>query len=157
MIKGLEDSVNNGPIAGFPVVDLRATLIDGSYHDVDSSALAFEIAARACFREGVKKAGPKLLEPVMKVQVTTPEDHMGDVIGDINSRRGQVGELGEAGLNKTVNAMVPLSEMFQYVSKLRGMTKGRAAYTMELDSYQVVPPHVEAKVVGQYGAKAAAE
>eukprot|EP00887_Chlorella_sp_A99_P003014 scaffold9.g3014.t1 len=145
VLKGLEEMMSSGSLAGFPVVDVRATLYDGSYHDVDSSVLAFQIAARAAFREGMKKAGVQLLEPIMKVEVVTPEEHMGDVIGDLNSRRGMV-----------VKATVPLSEMFNYVSTLRGMTKGRAQYTMQLEKYEVVPQHIQSKIVEEQGAKAAA-
>lgn len=125
--KGLAEMMSSGVLAGFPVVDVKAALTDGSYHDVDSSALAFEIAAKAAFREGIPKCSPRLLEPMMKVDVVMPLDNMGDVIGDLNSRRGSVGTLGDKpGGLKTVQAMVPLAEMFNYVSKLRGMTKGRA-------------------------------
>ena len=126
--KGLSEMMSSGVLAGFPVVDMRCTLYDGSYHDVDSSALAFQIAARQAFREGVKKGSPRLLEPVMKVEVVTPEDNLGDVIGDLNSRRGIVNQMTDkVGGLKVVQASVPLSEMFQYVSKLRGMTKGRVS------------------------------
>ena len=148
--KGLESIMNNGIVAGFPLIGVKATLLDGAYHEVDSSVLAFEIAARQAFRQGLKKANARLMEPIMKVEVTTPEDHMGDVIGDINSRRGQVGELGDRGNMKTVKAFVPLANMFQYVSTLRGMTKGRAQYTMELDHYELVPPNVEKDLIGQF-------
>ena len=145
--KGLEEMMNNGVIAGFPVVDVKATLFDGNYHDVDSSVMAFEIAARNCFREGMQKCGPKLLEPVMQVDVITPEESMGDVIGDLNSRRGQVGELGDKpGGLKTVKAFVPLAEMFNYVSKLRGMTKGRANYSMKLARYEPVPMNIQKEI-----------
>merc|ERR1712118_389695 len=138
--KGLQDMMGSGIIAGFPVVDVKATLFDGSFHDVDSSVLAFQIAARGAYREGMAKAGPQLLEPIMKVEVTTPEDNMGDVIGDINSRRGIVGQLDDKpGGIKQVNAEVPLSEMFNYVSRLRSMTKGRGNYSMKLEKYDVVP------------------
>jgi elongation factor G len=138
--KGLEEMMGSGIIAGFPVVDMRATLFDGSYHDVDSSVMAFEIAAKGAFREGIAKCAPKLLEPVMQVDVITPEESMGDVIGDLNSRRGAVSELGDKpGGMKTVKAFVPLAEMFNYVSKLRGMTKGRANYSMKLARYEQVP------------------
>ena len=153
--KGLSEMMGSGVLAGFPVVDLKATLFDGSYHDVDSSAMAFEIAAKQAFREGLPKCGPKLLEPIMKVDVITPEDHMGDVIGDLNSRRGQVGNLGDRpGGMKTVQAYVPLAEMFQYVSRLRGMTKGRANYSMTLERYEAVPPNIQTQLVS---AKAAAK
>lgn len=146
--KGLAEMMNSGVLAGFPVVDVKAALYDGSYHDVDSSALAFEIAAKAAFREGIPKCAPRLLEPMMKVDVITPEDHMGDVIGDLNSRRGSVGTLGDKpGGMKTVAARVPLAEMFNYVSRLRGMTKGRASYTMSLERYEACPTHVEKEVI----------
>lgn len=148
--KGLEEMMSSGSLAGFPVVDVKTTLYDGSYHDVDSSVLAFQIAARAAFREGMKKAGVQLLEPIMKVEVVTPEDHMGDVIGDLNSRRGLVQEFTDKpGGMKLVKASVPLSEMFNYVSTLRGMTKGRAQYTMQLENYTVVPSHIQEKIVAE--------
>ncbi|MFZ9447842.1 MAG: elongation factor G [Alphaproteobacteria bacterium] len=140
--KGLEGSRNNGVLAGFPCIDFKVALIDGAYHDVDSSALAFEIAARAAFKEGIAKAGPKLLEPVMKVEVVTPEDFMGDVIGDLNSRRGQVQNMDMRGNARVVTAMVPLANMFGYVNTLRGMSQGRAAYSMHFDHYEQVPQNV---------------
>ncbi|CAI9093791.1 OLC1v1029369C2 [Oldenlandia corymbosa var. corymbosa] len=144
VMKGLEECMSNGVLAGFPVVDVRAVLVDGSYHDVDSSVLAFQLAARGAFREGMRKAAPRMLEPVMKVEVVTPEDHLGDVIGDLNSRRGQIIDFGDKpGGLKVVNALVPLAEMFQYVSTLRGMTKGRASYTMQLAKFDVVPQHIQ--------------
>jgi elongation factor G len=148
--KGLESVMGNGVLAGFPVIGCKATLMDGAYHDVDSSVMAFEIAGRAVARKGLKEAGAKLMEPMMKVEVTTPEDYMGDVIGDINSRRGMVGELGERGNMKVVRARVPLANMFQYVSSLRSATKGRASYAMELESYEVVPPNVEKEIMSKY-------
>jgi len=141
---GLEMMMGSGIIAGFPVVDVRCTLFDGSYHDVDSSVMAFELAAKGAFREGISKCAPKLLEPVMQVDVITPEESMGDVIGDLNSRRGAVNELGDKpGGLKTVKAFVPLAEMFNYVSKLRGMTKGRANYSMKLARYEPVPQTIQ--------------
>ncbi|GBG73753.1 hypothetical protein CBR_g17093 [Chara braunii] len=144
VMKGLQECMSNGVLAGYPVVDLRATLVDGSYHEVDSSVLAFQLAARGAFREGVSKAGPRLLEPIMKVEVLTPEEHLGDVIGDLNSRRGQIEYFGEKpGGLKVVSAYVPLSEMFQYVSNLRGLTKGRANYTMQLEKFEVVPTLIQ--------------
>merc|ERR1719199_2421284 len=156
--KGLASMMNNGVLAGFPVSDLKATLIDGGYHDVDSSVLAFEIAARAAFKEGMTKGSPKLMEPMMKVDVITPEDHMGDVIGDLNSRRGMVGQLGDKpGGMKTIEATVPLSEMFNYVSALRGMSKGRANYTMTLEKYDQMPMNIQTKICGERAAKAASE
>ena len=148
--KGLESVMGNGVLAGFPVIGCKATLLDGAYHDVDSSVMAFEIAGRQCARRGLKEAGAKLMEPMMKVEVVTPEDYMGDVIGDINSRRGMVAELGERGNMKVVNAKVPLANMFQYVSSLRSLTKGRASYSMELESYEVVPPNVEKEIMSKY-------
>ena len=153
VVKGLESVMNNGIVAGFPIIGIKATLVDGAFHDVDSSVLAFEIAARAAFKQGLRKANARLMEPIMKVDVTTPEEHMGNVIGDINSRRGQVAELGERGNMKTVKAMVPLANMFQYVSTLRGMSQGRAQYAMELDHYELVPPNVEKDLMGQFQRK----
>jgi len=148
--KGLESIMSNGILAGFPVIGCKATLIDGAYHDVDSSVMAFEIAGRGAARKGLREAGAQLMEPMMKVEVITPEEHMGDVIGDINSRRGMVGELGERGNMKVVRAQVPLANMFQYVSALRSATKGRASYSMNLDSYELVPPNVEKELLSKY-------
>merc|ERR1719471_1275452 len=141
--KGIESVLGSGVVAGFPVLGMKAVLLDGAYHDVDSSVMAFEIAGRACAREGLRKAKARLMEPMMKVDVSTPEEYMGDVLGDINSRRGLVGDLGERGNVKTVSAQVPLANMFQYVSSLRSMSKGRANYSMKLSSYELVPPNVE--------------
>lgn len=155
--KGLEGELSNGIIAGFPMLNFRATLTDGSYHDVDSSVLAFEIAARAAFRQGVRKCKPKLMEPIMKVEVTTPEESLGDVIGDLNSRRGQIQGLGERGKSKTVTALVPLSELFSYVSNLRSMTKGRASYNMQLNGYDFVPQTIQEEIAAKYGKAVAAE
>ncbi|KAI8468230.1 MAG: chloroplast elongation factor G [Monoraphidium minutum] len=148
--KGLEECMTSGSLAGFPVVDIAATLVDGSYHEVDSSALAFQIAARGAFRDAMGKCGARLLEPVMKVEVVTPEDHMGDVIGDLNSRRGMVNKFEDKpGGMKLVQAFVPLAEMFQYVSVLRGMTKGRAQYSMQLERYEVVPGQIQTELVAK--------
>jgi len=144
--KGLRSSMDNGVIAGFPMIDFKATLIDGAYHDVDSSVLAFEIAARAAFREGIAKAGPKLLEPMMRVEVVTPEDYMGDVIGDLNSRRGQVNGMDQRGNARVITAMVPLANMFGYVNTLRSMSQGRAQYTMHFDHYSEVPQNVSEEI-----------
>uniref|UniRef100_A0A061R211 Elongation factor G, mitochondrial n=1 Tax=Tetraselmis sp. GSL018 TaxID=582737 RepID=A0A061R211_9CHLO len=150
VVKGLEEMMGSGSLAGYPVVDLSATLYDGSYHDVDSSVLAFQIAARGAFRDAMKKGGVKLQEPIMKVEVITPEEHMGDVIGDVNSRRGTVAEFADrVGGAKVVKAYVPLSEMFQYVSNLRGMTKGRAQYSMVLDRYEPVPGNIQQQIVSE--------
>ena len=148
--KGLESIMGAGILAGFPVIGVKATLTDGAYHDVDSSVMAFEIAGRQAARKGLQAAGAKLMEPMMKVDVTTPEEHMGDVIGDVNSRRGMVIELAERGNMKVVRAKVPLANMFQYVSSLRSMSKGRASYSMELESYEVVPPNVEKEIMSKY-------
>ena len=144
--KGLKSAMNTGVIAGYPMVDFKATLIDGAYHDVDSSVLAFEIATRAAYREGIAKASPVLLEPVMKVEVVTPEDYMGDVIGDLNSRRGQVQGMDSRGNARVINAMVPLANMFGYVNTLRSMSQGRAQFSMEFHHYEPVPTHVAAEI-----------
>jgi len=144
--KGIESVKDSGPLAGFPMIDFKATLIDGDYHDVDSSALAFEIAARAAFREGAQQAGVKLLEPIMKVEVVTPEDFLGGVIGDINSRRGQILGTDQRGNAQIVNAMVPLANMFGYVNTLRSMSQGRASYSMQFDHYEQVPQAVSDEV-----------
>ena len=141
--KGIESVLGTGVVAGYPILGLKATLIDGAYHDVDSSVMAFEIAGRAATREGLRKAQARLMEPMMQVDVSTPEEYMGDILGDINSRRGLVGDLGERGNVKTISAQVPLANMFQYVSTLRSMSKGRANYSMKLASYELVPPNVE--------------
>jgi elongation factor G len=144
--KGLRGATENGIIAGFPMIDLKAELVDGDYHEVDSSALAFEIAARAAFKEGIVKAAPRLLEPVMRVEVVTPDDYMGDVIGDLNSRRGQVTGMDSRGNARVINAMVPLANMFGYVNTLRSMSQGRAQYTMHFDHYEQVPQAVADEV-----------
>jgi len=140
--KGLLSAMESGPIAGFPVIDFKATLVDGAYHDVDSSTLAFEIAARAAFREGIIKGAPRLLEPIMKVEVVTPEEYMGDIIGDLNSRRGQVTGMDQQANARVITAMVPLASMFGYVNTLRSMSQGRAQYTMQFDHYEQVPQNV---------------
>ena len=144
--KGLKAQQQTGVMAGFPCIDFKATLTDGAYHDVDSSVLAFEIAARAAFREGIAKANPVLLEPMMKVEVVTPEEYMGDVIGDLNSRRGQVQEMSTRGNANVVDAMVPLANMFGYVNNLRSLTQGRANYSMQFDHYEQVPSNVADEV-----------
>jgi elongation factor G len=148
--KGLASAKENGLLAGFPVIDFKATLIDGAYHDVDSSVLAFEIAARAAFRELRDKAHPKLLEPIMKVEVVTPDEYMGDVIGDLNSRRGQIQGTETRGNAQVVTAFVPLANMFGYVSTLRGMSQGRAQFTMQYDHYEAVPQVVADEVIKKY-------
>jgi elongation factor G len=142
--KGLDQAQKNGLIAGYPVIDFRATLLDGNYHDVDSSALAFEIAGRSAFRKLAQQAGAKVLEPIMKVEVVTPEDYMGDVIGDLNSRRGQVLGMESRGNSQVINAYVPLANMFGYVNSLRSLSQGRAQYTMVFEKYEMVPDSVAA-------------
>ena len=144
--KGLIAQQQTGVMAGFPCIDFKATLYDGAYHDVDSSVLAFEIASKAAFREGIAKANPVLLEPMMKVEVVTPEEYMGDVIGDLNSRRGQVQQMNTRGNVNVVDAMVPLANMFGYVNNLRSLSQGRANYTMQFDHYEEVPSNVAEEV-----------
>jgi elongation factor G len=139
-----------GCVAGFPVLGLRARLVDGSYHDVDSSVLAFEIAGRSATREGLRKCKSRLKEPIMKVEVQAPEEFLGDAIGDLNSRRGTILELGERGNLRTVLALVPLANMFQYVSTLRSMSKGRAQYSMHLHGYDFVPQHLEKDLAAKF-------
>jgi elongation factor G len=148
--KGLESVMNSGPLAGFPVVDVKVELVDGAYHDVDSSALAFEIAARAAFREAMQKGGAVLLEPIMKVEVVTPEDYTGSVIGDLTGRRGQVQGQDMRGNAIVINAMVPLANMFGYVNTLRSMSQGRATFTMQFDHYEQVPSAIAAEVQAKY-------
>ena len=144
--KGIKSSTETGFLAGFPVIDLKCTLVDGAFHDVDSSVMAFEIAARAAFREAMPKGKAVLLEPMMKVEVVTPEEYMGDIIGDLNSRRGQVSGMEQRGVNHVVNSMVPLANMFGYVNNLRSMSQGRASYTMTFDHYEEVPHNVAEEV-----------
>ena len=154
--KGVEDTLAGGVIAGYPVVDVKATLYDGSYHDVDSSELAFTLAGALATREGIKKANPVLLEPVMKLEITTPEDFMGDVIGDINSRRGRIDEMEDLqGGAKLIKAFCPLANLFGYTGDLRGMTQGRAASTMELFGYEEVPPNVAQEIIAKRASKEA--
>jgi elongation factor G len=140
--KGVQEQMQNGVIAGYPVVDVKVTLFDGSYHDVDSSEIAFKIAGSMGFKEGAKKAKPVLLEPIMKVEVVTPEDYMGDVNGDLNRRRGLLQGLDDSPSGKIVRAQVPLAEMFGYATVLRSMSQGRATYTMEFSHYAEVPANV---------------
>jgi elongation factor G len=144
--KGVESVADSGILAGFPLIDYKVTILDGLHHDVDSSVLAFEIASRYCFREACSKASLKLLEPVMRVEVITPEDYMGDVIGDLNSRRGQVSETNKRGNATVISAMVPLANMFGYINNLRSMSQGRAQYSMFFDHYEKVPQNVQDEV-----------
>jgi len=148
--KGINAARQSGIIAGFPVIDFRVSLIDGASHDVDSSSMAFEIAGRAALREALPKAGIKLLEPIMKVEVVTPDDYLGDVIGDLNSRRGQVSGMEPRGNAQVIDAMVPLATMFGYVNTLRSLSQGRAQFTMEFDHYQQVPTAVSDEVRAKF-------
>ncbi|MEM9565122.1 MAG: elongation factor G [Actinomycetota bacterium] len=144
---GIEEAMTTGVLAGFPTVDIKVELLDGKYHDVDSSEMAFKIAGNMAFKQAARKAKPVLLEPVMAVEVVTPEDYMGDVIGDLNSRRGKVGQMEARGLNQVVSAEVPLSEMFAYSNDLRSKTQGRATYTMQFHNYQQTPGNVQEEIV----------
>jgi elongation factor G len=144
---GIVEAMTTGVLAGFPTVDVKVTLLDGKYHDVDSSEMAFKIAGNMVFKQVARKAKPVLLEPIMAVEVVTPEDYMGDVIGDLNSRRGQVGQMEARGLNQVVSAEVPLSEMFAYSNDLRSKTQGRATYTMQFHNYQQTPGNVQEEIV----------
>ncbi len=146
---GCQEAMENGILAGFPMVDIQVTLLDGAYHDVDSSELAFKLAGIQAFKDGARQAGPVLLEPIMAVEVTTPEDFMGDVIGDLNSRRGQIQAMDERYGSRVVRALVPLSEMFGYVGDLRSRTQGRASYSMEFASYAQVPANVQTEIVAK--------
>ncbi len=147
--KGIRVQADTGVLAGFPTVDFKYTLVDGKYHDVDSSALAFEIAAKACFREGMKKASPIILEPIMDVEITTPQDHVGDVVGDLNRRRGMIQNQESSGSTILVRAQVPLKEMFGYISHLRSMTKGRASFTMQFHHYDPVPRNIAEEIMAK--------
>jgi elongation factor G len=147
---GIEEAMKAGSIAGFPVVGIHATVYDGSYHEVDSSEMAFHIAGSMAFKDAMAKASPALLEPIMKVEVTMPEEYMGDVIGDINSRRGRVEGMDDMGNGKIVRAYVPLAEMFGYATDLRSKTQGRGNYSMFFEKYEPVPKNVADKVISQY-------
>ncbi len=150
---GIKETLEGGVIAGYPVVDVKATLHDGSYHEVDSSELAFKLAGSLATREGIKQASPVLLEPVMKVEVTTPEEFMGDVIGDVNSRRGRIESMEDRLGAKLVVGFVPLASMFGYTTDLRSMSQGRANSTMELHAYEEVPPNVAQEIIEKRNAK----
>ena len=147
--KGLNSARDTGVLAGFPLIDFKTTLVDGASHDVDSSVLAFEIATRAAYREGIPRAAPVLLEPMMRVEVVTPEEYMGDISGDLNSRRGHITGMDTRGNAQVINAMVPLANMFGYVNNLRSMSQGRAQYTMHFDHYEKVPQAVADEVVAK--------
>ncbi|MEE4186538.1 MAG: EF-Tu/IF-2/RF-3 family GTPase, partial [Gammaproteobacteria bacterium] len=146
--KGVREQLEAGVLGGFPMVDVRATVYDGSFHDVDSSEIAFKIAASMAFREGAEKARPVLLEPIMKVEILTPDEHMGDVTGDLNRRRGVLEGMDEAVSGKIIRALVPLAEMFGYATDLRSMSQGRASYSMEFGHYGEVPPNVAEPIIG---------
>jgi len=145
--KGVKEQMTNGVIAGFPVVDVKVTLFDGSYHDVDSNEMAFKIAGSMCFKEGARKAKAVLLEPVMKVEVVTPEDYMGDVVGDINRRRGLIQGMEETPAGRTIRCEVPLAEMFGYATDLRSATQGRATYSMQFEKYNEAPSTIAETII----------
>ncbi|MDY0265000.1 MAG: elongation factor G, partial [Sulfurospirillum cavolei] len=145
--KGIKEALQSGVLAGYKVEDVKVTLYDGSYHEVDSSEMAFKLAASMGFKEGARKAKPVILEPIMKVEVETPEDFMGDVIGDLNRRRGQINSMDDRSGNKIVNAFCPLAEMFGYSTDLRSQTQGRASYSMEFDHYDEVPRNVADEII----------
>ncbi len=144
--KGLLSAMESGVMTGFPVTDLKVTLLDGDSHDVDSSVMAFEIASRAAFREVAQKAKPQLLEPMMRIEIVTPEDYLGDIIGNLNSRRGNVSGMDQRGNARVINALAPLATMFGYVNSLRSMSQGRAQFTMHFDHYAVVPNQVSEEI-----------
>ncbi|MEO2083148.1 MAG: elongation factor G, partial [Desulfurobacteriaceae bacterium] len=146
---GVKEAMETGVVAGYPMTDIKVTLFDGSYHEVDSSEMAFKIAGSIAFKEGAKKADPVLLEPIMEVEVTTPEEFMGDVIGDLNKRRGRVQGMEARGNAQVVRALVPLAEMFGYATDLRSMTQGRATYIMKFSHYEEVPPNVAEQIIGE--------
>jgi elongation factor G len=148
--KGILSVMDNGPLAGFPVIDFKVELLDGKFHDVDSSIMAFEIAARMCMREGMRKAGAKLLEPIMKVEVITPDEYTGGIIGDLTSRRGQVQGQDTRGNAIAIDAMVPLANMFGYINTLRSMSSGRAQFSMQFDHYDPVPSNISEEIQAKY-------
>jgi elongation factor G len=145
--KGMRESMHRGILAGFPIVEVSIDLYDGSYHDVDSSEIAFKIAASMAFQEAAQKAKPVILEPIMRVEVVIPEQFLGDITGSLSGKRGSIDAMEERGMNKVVNARVPLSEMFGYTTTLRSMTEGRGSMTMEFDHYEVVPPNVAQEII----------
>jgi elongation factor G len=147
VLKGLEEAKNTGVLGGYPLVDFKATVYDGSYHDVDSSELAFQVAASMALKDGISKADPVLLEPIMKVEVETPDEYLGDVMGDLNGRRGRIMGMENKGGNQVIMAEVPLAEMFGYATVVRSMSKGRATYTMEFECYREVPKHSQEQIL----------
>ena len=152
--KGIQEALNNGVLAGYPVVDIKVHLIDGSYHEVDSSEAAFKVAGSMAIKDALRKSEPVLLEPVMAVEVETPEEYLGDVMGNLSSRRGAIQGMGDRGNAKTVSANVPLSEMFGYATDLRSTTQGRAAYTMQFHAYEPVPKSVAEEIISKAGGNA---
>jgi len=148
--KGIEEAMGTGEVAGYPVVDIKATLLDGSYHEVDSSEMAFRIAASKAFREAMKKTNPILLEPFMKVEVVVPDEYMGEVIGDLNSRRGRVSSVDLRNNNRIIKAEVPLSEMFGYATDVRSKTQGRATFSMEFEKYEPIPGKIAEEIINRY-------
>ena len=153
MDKGIQEQMLNGVIAGYPVEDVKVTLYDGSFHDVDSSEMAFKIAGSMGFKEGAKKADPALLEPVMKVEVVTPEDYMGDVVGDLNRRRGIIGAMEDSPAGKVIRGEIPLKEMFGYATDLRSATQGRATYSMEFSKYMEAPRNIADEIINKHADK----
>ena len=147
--QGIREALAGGIVAGYPMIDLKATLVDGSYHEVDSSEMAFKIAGSMAIKDGAAKADPAILEPVMKVDVTTPEDFMGDVIGTLNATRGHIEGIDEHGTSRVVRALVPLAEMFGYATELRSMTQGRATYSMEFSRYSEVPSSLASELIAK--------
>src|SRR5438128_862228 len=148
---GIQEAMESGVLAGYPVVDIRIELVDGSYHDVDSSEMAFKVAGSMAFKEAMRRAKPKLLEPVMAVEVVTPDDYLGDVMGNLSSRRGRVESLEPSGNGQTIRARVPLAEMFGYATDLRSMSQGRATFTMQFDRYDEVPQSIATEIVAAQG------
>jgi len=147
--KGIKEALDNGIQAGYPVVDVKVSLFDGSYHDVDSSEIAFKIAASMAFKDGCKKAGAQILEPIMKCEVVVPEANMGDVIGDLNSRRGKIMQMEPQGSVQVIQAQVPLAEMFGYATQVRSLSQGRATYTMEFSHYEPVPTNIANEIIAK--------
>ena len=146
--QGIMLSSKSGALSGYPVIDVHVTLVDGSFHEVDSSELAFQMAGSMAFNEGIRKAGTVLLEPIMDIEVVVPEEYMGQIIADFNSRRGKIASLGKRGNARLVRASVPLAEVFDYATALRSLTQGRAFYSMEPSCYQEVPSHILEKIIG---------
>jgi elongation factor G len=147
--QGIQEAMESGVLAGYPLVDVRATLVDGSYHEVDSSEVAFKVAGQMALREAAKRADPVLLEPVMQIEVVTPEEYMGDVIADLTSRRGKVERMEQRGGSQSIRVLVPLAEMFGYATDLRSRTQGRATHTMQFHSYQEVPSNLASELVAR--------